>query len=202
MLISRLKTYNWLNSLHGMRSPLQSWHKNDTTVKWSEEKGEMPLIGVNDLRLCKRLVRCGASHRKFLRQIQISCDIKANKAWFAEFDTYLHTVQNSTSMMHTLGKRLLTKDDFSSIDERILNIINEKIAKYQQTKSKEDWRDMIDNIPQGFLYVRTVTFSYEVFLTIYPSRKNHKMEEWRTFCQVLREESPYLDEFLKVLEEK
>ena len=199
-MITRLKTYNWLNSLHGMRSPLQSWHKNDTTVKWSEEKGEMPLIGVNDLRLCKRLVRCGASHRKFLRQIQISCDITACLKFWDEFDTYLHTVKNSSSQMHLLGKRLLTKEDFSSIDDRILDIVNEKIAKYQQTKSKEDWRDMIDNIPQSFLYVRTATFSYEVFLTIYPNRKNHKLEEWRTFCQVLRNELPYMETFLSVLE--
>lgn len=158
------------------------------------------LLGPNDLKLCKKLIKAGPSHRKFLRQIQISCDIKANLKWWDQFSTYIFTVCNSSSQMHKLGSKLLTKEDFSSIDDRILDIVNEKITKYQQTKSKEDWRDMIDSIPQSFLYLRTVTMNYEVFLSIYANRKGHKMEEWRIFCGELRKDLPYMEIFLKELE--
>ena len=201
-MITRLKTYSWLNSLHGMRSPLKSWDKTDTKVTWSEEKGEIPIIGPNDLKLCKQLIRAGSSHRKFLRQIHISLDIKACLKFWDEWSTYQFVVSNSTSQMHLLGKRLLTEEDFSSIDKKVLKIINKKIIKYQKTKSKEDWRDMLDNIPQSFLYTRTVDLNYEVFLTMYFNRKNHKMLEWQEFCNILREELPHMDEFLKVLEDK
>jgi hypothetical protein len=141
--------------------------------------------------------------------IHIQCDITAPLKFFDEWATYQFVVSNSTSQMHKMGSKMLTEEDFSSIDGAMLERVNFRIRRYQDAKErgtdeeiKEKWRKMIDSVPQSFLYTRTVNLNYETFLCMYFNRKSHKMEEWCQFCKVLREELPYMDEFIKVLEEK
>lgn len=38
--------------------------------------------------------------------------------------------------------------------------------------------------------------SYENALNIIQWRKNHKLDEWRTFCDILINELPYIKEFV------
>lgn len=79
------------SAMHGMRNPLNSWEKNDTTfrVKFilddSEEFSTFEndtikmetVVGKNDKALARKLIDAGPSHRKFMRQIFVSMDIKA-----------------------------------------------------------------------------------------------------------------------------
>ena len=116
----KLRTYGWLMAISGMRNPLKSWQKNDSYVETidkvsyiSNPNKEIVTLGPNDLALAKKLVKAGASHRKFLRHIGIYVDITANLKWWDEFDTYEHTVTNSTSQMHSLTKRDFRPEDFS-----------------------------------------------------------------------------------------
>lgn len=202
MNISKIKWYGWEPALRGMRNPMESWDKADSKITINEYNEENVYLGEKDLKLVKTLVKAGPSHRKFLRQIQISCDISACLKWWDEFDTYTNIVKNSTSQMHKLGSRLLTENDFEGIDSRILEIVNEYIIAYQNNKDNVvAWRNMLDNIPQSYIYIRTVMFNYETFLTIYPNRKNHKMEEWKMFCNILKKKLPYMEMILNVLGE-
>jgi len=206
--LTHLKAYGWEDALRGMRNPLQSWEKNDSSFK--DMYGLILYnLGLNDNVTAKRLIKAGPSHRKFLRHIHIGVDINAGLKFFDEFDTYLHTVKNSTSQMHTLGKRLLTPSDFNdNIDLQILDRLNMHIGFYIDAKEnkmstenlKHLWRTMIDNIPSSFRYIRTTTLNYEVFFTMYANRKNHKMEEWVFFCETLRNELPMMDEWMSHLE--
>ena len=41
----------------------------------------LDLIGPNDMDLCRRLIKGGSEHRKFLRQIMVSVDITAPLYW-------------------------------------------------------------------------------------------------------------------------
>lgn len=47
----------------------------------SEHAWEYNFIGANDMKLCKRLIKAGPEHRKFLRQIFVSVDITAPLYW-------------------------------------------------------------------------------------------------------------------------
>lgn len=195
IILENLKVEGFEPALRGMRNPMQSHHLSDSNFD-----SESHTIGPKDLELAIRLVKAGPSHRKFLRQIMIWVDITACLKWWDEFDTYLHTVKNSTSQMHKLGNRLLTQDDFSSIiPDVLLFLINDKITNFQEQRTPESWREMIDIIPQSFLYTRTTMMSYECFLTMFPNRKNHKMKEWVEFCQWGVEELPYMKHFIDAL---
>ena len=216
--IEKLQTFGWEGALRGMRNPKQSHHKSDSEFKehlfWNIFlKSDKFTIGPNDLKLCKQLIKGGSSHRKFCRFIKIHADVIGSLKFFDQFSTYKFIDTNSESQMHKMGSRLLTKDDFIMIDEFQLGIINDKIKRYRNIMDNRDdlystpanrkryWEEMIYSIPQGYLYTRTIDINYEVFFSMYLNRKGHKLEEWRVFCDTLRKELPYMDQFLSVLEE-
>lgn len=97
------------HAIRGMRNPLNSWERSDTVFD-----GDKMCLGENDIDLMTRLIRGGAPHRKFLRQIFVSVDITAPLYWWKEFDTYkVGTTSNSCSTMHKIHEKVFTLDDFS-----------------------------------------------------------------------------------------
>lgn len=191
--LENFEVSNFKMAMRGMRMPMNGSELSDST----NEK-----IGPKDLELLLKLCKAGPSHRKCLRQIMIIGEITACLKWWDEFDTYLHTVKNSTSQMHKLGVKTLSSDDFAgNVSPIILTEVNRLITEYQKNKNPKTWRNMIDNIPQSFLYTRTTMFPYETFLTIYPNRKNHKMEEWKEFCQWGKDNLPYMSNILSTIGE-
>lgn len=159
-------------------------------------------IGSNDLDLMKRLVKAGSSHRKFIRQIFVSVDITAPFYWWKQFDQYkIGVVTNSESTMHCIHAKPFTLDDFSC--ERLITcddceqgdmvpfealqmmvmVLNQYRLKYIETKDKNYWYQMIQLLPNSYNQKRTVTFDYENLRNMYHERKNHKLDEWHTFCE-------------------
>lgn len=127
------------HSLRGMRNPMNSWDKSDSsycitsidestshcgTCPVSEgctgSQGDIEtryIIGKNDMRLAQKLIKAGTDHRKFMRQIFVSVDITAPLYWWKEFDTYkVGTVANSTGTMHKLATTPITLDCFEIDD--------------------------------------------------------------------------------------
>ena len=54
--------------------------------------------------------------------------------------------------------------------------------RYLETKDKKYWWQMIQLLPSSYNQRRTVMLNYEVLANIYKSRRNHKLDEWHTFC--------------------
>lgn len=163
-------------------------------------------IGKNDLELAQKLIKAGSEHRKFLRQIFVAVDITAPLYWWKEFDTYkVGTVANSTSTMHKLASTPITMDcfemgDFEDVElgECSYDFSKEKVGlkwenlietlefirqKYNETKDKRYWKELIRLLPESWLQTRTVTMNYENLLNMYHQRKNHKLTEWHKFCE-------------------
>ena len=62
--------------------------------------------------------------------------------------------------------------------------------RYLETEDKKYWWQMIQLLPSSYNQRRTVMLNYEVLANIYKSRKNHKLDEWHTFCDWI-ESLPY-----------
>lgn len=215
--LERTDVFNFENAIRGMRNPLESWDKSDSELKIMNENdvefGYEPnyeyVIGENDLALMRKLALAGSDHRKFLRQIMVSVDITAPLYWWKEFDTYkVGTVANSCSTMHTIHKRDLTLDDFSHEHLRVaaknvlkatIEAINiERVAfvgmdNPELKGDKQCWYSMIQLLPSSYNQMRTVTLNYEVLLNQYHARKQHKLDEWHTYCDWI-ESLPYFKE--------
>ena len=173
-------------------------------------------IGPNDLDLMKRLRNAGTDHRKFMRMITVYVDLTAPLYWWKEFDTYkVGTVANSCSTMHKIAAKEFTLEDFSHDHlitpetapgeydwtgeyydvpivclNYVIDTLNIYRKKYLETKDKKYWWQMIQLLPSSYNQRRTVMLNYEVLANIYKSRRNHKLDEWHTFCDWI-EELPY-----------
>ena len=175
-------------------------------------------IGPKDLNLAQRMIKAGTSDRKFLRQIMVSVDITAPLYWWKEFDTYkVGTVANSTSTMHKLASTPITFDCFEMDDfenlrvydnepyntdtfvtdiwDDIINYCETFRLRYNETKDKKYWKELIRILPEGWLQTRTVTLNYEVLRNIYFQRRYHKLTEWHRFCEWI-ESLPYGKELI------
>lgn len=109
--VENLRTFNWEGALRGLRNPMNSWAKSDSTF---DENGNFINIGENDLRLMKTLFKAGTEHRKYLRQIFVSMDITAPFYLWKDLSTYkIGVTSNSCSTMHKLTSKPITLDDFS-----------------------------------------------------------------------------------------
>lgn len=158
-------------------------------------------IGENDLNLAQKLIKSGTGHSKFMRQIFVSMDITAPLYFWKEMDTYkVGTTANSTSTMHKLATTPITRECFSFdnefldedeqtifdslIDDAISNL-EELRQMYIGTQDKKYWRMLIQLLPESWNQTRTWTANYAVLRNIYFLRKNHKLQEWRDFCNVI-----------------
>lgn len=63
-----------------------------------------------------------------------------------------------------------------------IEMLNAYRLQYLETKNKNDWWQMIQLLPSSYNQKRTVMLNYEVLANIYKARKNHKLDEWHTFC--------------------
>ena len=73
-----------------------------------------------------------------------------------------------------------------SVMEMVVNELEKIRLRYMETKSKDDWYDMIQLLPSSYNQMRTCTFNYETLVNIYHARKNHKLAEWHEFCDWIR----------------
>ena len=193
--IEKVDVWGFEHAVRGMRNPLNSWERSDSTFEPVE-------IGQKDHDLMTRLSRGGSPHRKFFRQIMVSLDITAPLYWWKEFDTYkVGTTANSCSTMHTIQKNEFTMDDFSvdHLDavtkqymEAVINSLNINRQKFLDSKDKKYWWNMIQLLPTSFNQKRTVTMNYENLLNILEYRKGHKLDEWNIFCDWIMS-LPYSD---------
>lgn len=186
------------NAIIGMRLPM--CENMDEAIEKSDSNFNINYIGEKDLDLAKRLVKYGEPHCKFLRMIHVQVCITAPLYWWKEMDQYrIGTTTNSTSTMHRLALTLITRDCFECpdlISSSIINNLEEMRQRYLISKNKDDWKELIVNLPESWLQTRMIDFNYSTIKRIYRDRKNHKLEEWHAFCDWV-ETLPYFNEFIK-----
>lgn len=206
--IENIEVVGWESAIRGMRNPMNSWEKSDSG--WRGESyyySGMPIIeiGPNDLDLMMRLAKGGSTHAKYRRMIVCYLDVTAPLYWWKEADTYkIGTVANSCSTMHKIHAKEFTMDDFShehlivhepipctalsgqQFLQGLLNALNHSREMYLETKDKKWWWQMIQLLPSSYNQRRTLMVNYEVLSHIYHDRKNHKLDEWREFCEMIR----------------
>lgn len=217
--IEDVDVFGFRKAIKGMRNAMNSWDKSDSYFQMQcsfyagcEETEYCNHIGEKDMELAKRLIKAGSSDRKFMRMIHVQDDVTAPLYWWKEYDTYkVGTTANSCSTMHTIHKKELTLEDFSlnhltSADGtteilHIIDFINDQIKSYNRENEdmfkKNYWWNIIQTLPSSFNQMRTIDLDYETLFSIYHQRKNHKMDEWHTFCDWIITLT-YMKEFLEI----
>jgi len=212
IIIDKADVCGWQSAIRGMRNPMNSWDKSDSLYMTVNDIVGHPcddgmkeefVVGNDDLNLMKRLVKAGSDHSKFMRMINVTCDITAPLYWWKEFDTYkVGTVRNSCSTMHKIHAKQFEIDDFScdKLDSKslkvlhyIINYLNGMREWHNNTEpslKKDAWWQMIQLLPSSYNQKATVQINYAVLRNMYHSRRTHKLDEWHTFCKWV-EDLPY-----------
>ena len=200
---------SWAKSDSGWESDYFNTTNYDSRTYVECNGEDSYFLGPNDAGLMMKLRNCGTDHRKFMRMITVYMDITAPLYWWKEYDTYkVGTVANSCSTMHKIASKEFTFDDFShekliqsvcmGIQEQHIRIspiqalgttiecLNSYRDLYLKTKDNKYWWQMIQLLPSSYNQRRTVMLNYEVLANMYKSRKNHKLDEWRTFCEYVK----------------
>ena len=204
------------HALRGMRNAMSGWDKSDTTVY---DNGIVD-VGSSDHDLARRLIKAGAPHRKFMRQISVIVDICKMPAYFMhEFATYkVGTTADSSSTMHKITSRDLTLDDFEEPETglervqlaRTLQALNDARREYLEAKANGSaegaeriFRSMKRMLPHSYLYERiTWTCSYENLIEIWRWRRNHRLPAWHEFCEKFIAKLPYSELITEYPDEK
>ena len=221
--VEHLEVFNLEGAMRGMRNAKNSWHLSDSEYQMlSDKHGQLTreefVIGPKDMKLAHDLEVGGPPHRKYLRQIFVSMDIVAPRYFWTQFDTYkVGTTKNSCSTMHKIHAKDIVIQDFSheQIDgEKVLltykdipfstwdvynlvvQALNELKNKFNETKNKKYWYQIIQLLPQGYNQRATITLDYENIVNMLRWRSDHKLDEWREFCKIMVDKLPYLKEII------
>ena len=216
-----IEVSGWEGAFRGMRNPLNSWAKKDSSYKsesswsngvWYHEY----IIGENDMKLAKTLISSGPEHAKFLRMLHVQVNVDMPRYWWSEADTYHFGTKNSCSTMHRLlnNANPITEDMFlvCEEDKDVLAVVVAKLEtlriKYKEIQKNvfaADKQKRLDRLllrakrilPEGFYQMRTWDTNYAELRNMYHQRKHHRLEEeWQDkFCRWV-ESLPYAKEFI------
>ena len=194
ILIENTHVDNIVRAVYSARNAMNSWDKSDSDL-------DNNILGNADLKLACKLAKAGSDHAKFLRMINVTCDITAPLYWVAEHDTYkVATVRNSCSFMHTGVNKPFEVSDFTvehgceSEMLKIIDTLNYLRYLYLESKDFKYFRMIRQLLPQGYNVRYTWQANYQVLLNIYRSRKSHRLDEWKEFCSWMKNELPYFNQ--------
>lgn len=198
-----------------MRAPLKSYHRADSSYQqfWKKDENGVfkdsiqYVIGENDYDLAKRLIKAGPEHRKFLRGITVTVEVKQTRGFLQEMDTYsTRLYANSESTMHTLGKDEISIESFDypeginknadvSFSKYLeeLNAVQEQMNSWEKgSEERKLYHQLLKAmLPESWIQTRYYCFNYETLRSMYKQRKNHRLSVWRIdFCNWV-ESLPY-----------
>lgn len=147
------------------------------------------------LKLTKAPLNSG--HVSFAKGIIVNMDVTfTNKAWI-EFQRYhFADIITGMSTMHRISKFDLQEAFNEYTDELIIHRLKELQEQYNTSQSKEDYLKLLYSTPAGLKMTGRVTTNYLQLMNMWSQRHNHRLPEWRQFCEELIEKLPLFKEFL------
>ena len=132
------------------------------------------LIHSKDKELIKTLIKRGDEHSKVLRGVMVWCEINAPRYWWVEMDTYRIGAEklSSESTMHIQGKGM----------------------------SEDELIEFKEHLEEGHMQKRVWMFSYQTLRRIYFQRRNHRLPQWREFCNWITT-LPFAEDFITIKDE-
>lgn len=134
--------------------------------------------------------KAGAGHDNYMMGVVVQFDLSFTvKAWTEAERYHFFDIVSSQSTMHRITKFDLDKAYSKYVDQRIVNIMKEKVAEYNELlnshssdNAKEKYLEILYSNPTGFTLTAGMTTNYRQLKTIYAQRKNHRLPEWQQFC--------------------
>lgn len=137
-------------------------------------------------------VESGSGHNSLYKGVSFNMVIKFPLYWLKQYQRYHFTdIVSSQSTMHKILEFDLSTMFSEEVDPRCIEILEDLKNEYNnetdKEKKKEIWRRIINSTPDGLHMCMGIQMNYLQAVSMYNQRKNHKLEEWRVFCEFLYE---------------
>ncbi len=183
MKIKNLQVYGYEESVIASRYPMKKEINNDWSITtkqelYSEQSKKAESLAKTEI---------GSGHDNFLNGIILQFDLTCSNKMWVELQRY-HFIEfvSSQSTIHRLSTMDLDKCYNEYVDPRIIDIMKEKQQKYIQNPSEENFFQLMYNNPSGMELTARMSTNLRQLKTIYYQRKNHKLKEWREFCEFFK----------------
>ena len=178
MVVSDVKIYGLEESIKASKYPM--------SVDISALDSEIT-PGIKKLAQCEK----GTGHDNWLNGIVVQFDLTFTvKAWTEAERYHFLDFVSSQSTMHKITKFDLDKTYIEYVDPRMIDIMKELVADYNDDPSAEKYLRILYSNPCGMKLAARMTTNYRQLKTIYAQRKTHRLPEWREFCDWI-ESLPY-----------
>ncbi len=169
--VSNTKVYGLLESIRRSKYP-----KSVDIAKCTADVTP----GVEALGNCQT----GTGHDQFLTGIIVQFDLTFTiKAWTEAERYHFLDFVSSQSTMHKIAQFDIAKQCHEFVDPEIIKIVQMYVNTYNVVPTPENYLRLLYNVPVGFKLTAGMTTNYRQLKTIYQQRKNHRLKEWREFCE-------------------
>lgn len=173
MIVNNVKVYGLENSVRVAKFPMST-------------KVEKPTEEITKMTNALAATDKGEGHDNFLCGIVVQFDLTFTvKAWTEAERYHFFDIVSSQSTMHRIAKFDLDEQYSEYVDPRMIEIMKDLVAHYNETNDKEDYLRVLYSNPCGFKLTAGITTNYRQLKTIYAQRKDHRLPEWGAFCKWL-----------------
>ena len=204
MTFNGTTVYGFMPAVIGMRLPMsKDYHDALSKIDSKVNDDGNFVFGKDDLRIAKNLIKADDNkgvcqpNSKFLEMIEIWVSIEAPLCFWKEFDTYRFMVKNSTSTMHRIQSypiddTCFEKNPLTGEISKLIHLdeLEETRIKYNETRDKNLWYELIYGLGDSWLQTRMCHFNYATLRNMYTWRNNHKQNTWSG------KDNPDMDNFI------
>ena len=169
-MIDNVKVYGLENSFRVSKFPM--------SVDASKCNGDITPT-INKLGAAPR----GSGHDNFLKGIVVQFDLTCTVKMWTEAERYhWFDIVSSQSTMHRISKMDYSECFCDYVTDNTKAEMERLKKEYEQNPCDENYLRLLYNCPTGIKLTAGITTNYQQLKTIYAQRKNHRLPEWRAFC--------------------
>lgn len=171
-IVSHCSVYGLNNSLRVSGFPMRLTHNDNEDLAKAINRGKN--LGSKDSVSAEDNYLCG---------IIVQFDLSIPSKMWTEFQRYhFADIISSQSTMHRISQMDENSFDKNTPKEIIDTFISLR-DNYLNNKTKENYLQLLMAIPSGLILTAGVTTNYRQLKTIYIQRYNHRLPQWRKFCE-------------------
>lgn len=126
----------------------------------------------------------GSAHDCFLKGVVVEANITATIKFWVEWQRYhFSDIVSSQSTMHRIKNFNIEKSCIEYVSKVIVDEVQRLADVYNENPTQENFLNLVYSVPVGLKLTARVTTNYLQLKTNKYQRKDHRLPEWRAYCE-------------------
>ena len=125
----------------------------------------------------------GSGHDSFLKGVIVEADVTATIKFWVEWQRYhFSDIISSQSTMHRIQKFNIEESCIEYVSPAVIAEVKRLADEYNKNPSQENFLKLVYSVPVGLKLTARVSTNYLQLKTNKYQRKDHRLPEWRAYC--------------------